>query len=64
MTLKIYTTEVEGIDEEMEETLFAVKTLDECVAEITIRRTAYTLASWKELAKAVEKAIKRLELKE
>ena len=64
MTLKIYTTEVECVDEELQESIFVVKAFDEYLAEVDIKGSVYTLASWKELAKSVEKAIKRLELKE
>lgn len=63
MKLKLYTSRVECIDE-FDDISFVVSTFDECTAEVNIKHPVHTLASWKEMAKAVEKAIKRLELKE
>ena len=64
MALKSYTTEVEILDEDMQESRCVVKTFDEYLAEVKLQGSVYTLAPSKKLAKAVEKAIKRLELKE
>ena len=64
MTLKLYTTKVECVDEDMQEGIFTVSAFDECTAEVILNETGHTLNSWKELSAAVEEAIKRLELKE
>ena len=64
MVLKLYTTEVECVDEELQEHIFVVKTFDECTAEVFLKDSVHNLASWNALSAAVEEAIKRLELKE
>jgi hypothetical protein len=60
MNLKYYPVKIECSDDG--ELVFNVITFDEAVASVELHQKCYTVASWRETAQAIEKALIMLEL--
>ena len=61
MTHKIYITKVEAVDK-CGDLSFHVETFDSNTAVVELTISCFTLESWKETAKDIEKAIEMLKL--